>query len=210
MAGILSLPEGCIADVIFFISPSQPPSNLPPIPMSFGTAFCLQTTLFSSAVIVEEEALPPRLSQPCPHKRGQIELLVGQANREEMYMISARELSIIWVDNPLYWTWISLPEASGTINTSLMSPVTTYVAYLVFKRTQYFFGFDSSWDHRVEVTVGHTGSDGQKRTVYFHSDQGDIVYGDDHGRFPQTRGDGWLESELGEFFYGGDEEGELS
>jgi hypothetical protein len=36
------------------------------------------------------------------------------------------------------------------------------------------------------------------------------VFGDDHGHLPYTRGDGWLESELGEYFHVGDEEGELS
>ncbi|TXG48674.1 hypothetical protein EZV62_024549 [Acer yangbiense] len=235
MAGILSLPESRIADVIFFTSPRDA-----------CRLACVSTTFKSTADsdVVWDRFLPPEYaSSPRPSlskkelylrachnpvliNEGKLSFWLDKPTGKKCYMISARELTIIWVDNPLYWTWISLPEArfpivaelnrvcwfeiSGTINTSLMSPVTTYVVYLVFKRTQYFFGFDSSWDHRVEVTVGLTGSDGQKRTVYFHSDQGDIVYGDDHGRIPQTRGDGWLESELGEFFYGGDEEGELS
>ena len=98
-------------------------------------------------------------------------------------------------------------EIGGKINTSLMSPKTTYVAYLVFKSTHNFFGFINN---QVEATVGLAGSNGQKRIVYFHPKQKRIVLGDDHG-LPKTRGDGWLESELGEFFYGGtDEEGELS
>ncbi|KAI9197935.1 hypothetical protein LWI28_007070 [Acer negundo] len=188
MAGILSLPEGRIADVIFFTSPRDA-----------CRLACVSTTFKSTADsdVVWDRFLPPEYASsprssfskkelylcachnPVLINEGKLSFWLDKPTGKKCYMISARELGISWVDNPLYWTWISLPEAS-------------------------------SWDHRVEVTVGLTGSDGQKRTVYFHSDQGDIVSRDDHGRFPQTRGDGWLESELGEFFYGGDEKGELS
>ncbi|KAK2643833.1 hypothetical protein Ddye_019028 [Dipteronia dyeriana] len=96
----------------------------------------------------------------------------------------------------------------GKINTSLMPLMTTYVAHLVFKLTHNFYGFDNN---RVEAIVALVGSDGQTRTVYFHPNQQGIVPGDNHGLFPKMREDGWLESELCEFFYGGsDEEGELS
>ena len=91
-------------------------------------------------------------------------------------------------------------EIGGKITTSLLSPTTTYIAYLVFTK---------NWvdNDPVEVTVGLAGSNnGQSRTVYIHQEQQD---GDDGGFYPKMRVDGWLETELGEFFNGGEKEGEL-
>ncbi|KAK3205560.1 hypothetical protein Dsin_019606 [Dipteronia sinensis] len=98
-------------------------------------------------------------------------------------------------------------EIGGKIDTSLLSTMTTYVAFLVFKPTNNFFGFDNN---PVEVTVGLDGGNVQNRTVYFDRRQQNIVPGDNPGLFPKERRDGWLESELGEFFTGSDEEGKLS
>lgn len=110
-------------------------------------------------------------------------------------------------------------EIRGQITTSLLSPKTNYVAYLVFKPMEANYGFEHN---PVEVTVGLVGSDGQKRTVYLDTrEQREIVLwnprrflrpapADDHqGPFPIRREDGWFESELGEFLYDDDNEGEL-
>ncbi|TXG62875.1 hypothetical protein EZV62_009869 [Acer yangbiense] len=91
-------------------------------------------------------------------------------------------------------------EIGGKITVSLLSPMTTYVAYLVFAGNRI-------GDDPAEVAVGLAGSNnGQNRTVYFHQEHQD---GDNDGFFPKKRADGWMESELGEFFNGGDEKGEL-
>ncbi|TXG67774.1 hypothetical protein EZV62_009060 [Acer yangbiense] len=108
----------------------------------------------------------------------------------------------------------------GHYSTSLLSPMTTYVAYLVF-----FLNGDIDDEHvtsyieysPIEVFAGLAGSNnGQRRTVYFHREHQD---GDDNGLFPKkwagllenefSERYGWLESELGEFFNRGDVEGEL-
>ncbi|KAK0581090.1 hypothetical protein LWI29_009945 [Acer saccharum] len=63
-------------------------------------------------------------------------------------------------------------EIGGKITTSLLSPTTTYIAYLVFTK---------NWidNDPAEVTVGLAGSNnGQSRTVYIHQEQQD---GDDGG-----------------------------
>ncbi|KAK3232514.1 hypothetical protein Dsin_004395 [Dipteronia sinensis] len=87
-------------------------------------------------------------------------------------------------------------EIGGKITTSLLSPMTTYVAYFVFAGNRIWLGHDDP----VEVVVGLAGSiDGQKRTVYFHREHQD---GDDNDFFPKKRVDRWVESELGEFFNG--------
>ncbi|TXG46820.1 hypothetical protein EZV62_026114 [Acer yangbiense] len=111
-------------------------------------------------------------------------------------------------------------EIRGKISTSLLSPMTTYVAYLVF----FLYG-DIDDEHvtsyieysPIEVFVGLAESNnGQRRTVYFQREHQD---GDDNGLFLKkwagllenefSERYGWLESELGEFFNQGDLEGEL-
>ncbi|ONK79542.1 uncharacterized protein A4U43_C01F7440 [Asparagus officinalis] len=65
------------------------------------------------------------------------------------YMISARELSIVWGDTPHYWKWIPVAytrfsevahllnvcwlEIHGKIQTRILSPKTNYAAYLIYK-----------------------------------------------------------------------------
>ncbi|KAI9195013.1 hypothetical protein LWI28_010855 [Acer negundo] len=243
MSGILSLPEGCIANVISFTTPrdacrlayvsttfkSAADSDVVWdrfLPSDYLSAISDSASSPTSSLLSKKDLYLHACHNPLLINEGRLSFWLDKLSGKRCYMISPKELRIIWVDTPQYWKWISLPEArfpavallravcwfeiGGKINISLMSPVTTYVAYLVFKSTRYFDGFVNN---RVEATVGLVGSNGQKRTVYLHPNQQGIVPGDgdNHGLFPKTRGDGWLESELGEFFYGGtDEEGELS
>ncbi|KAK0586854.1 hypothetical protein LWI29_013464 [Acer saccharum] len=150
---------------------------------------------------------------------------------KKCYMISARELNIDDGDDIYSWEWYFIPEAKdrfgipdcrfpevvrraevnpfemgGNISTSLLSPMTTYVAYLVFAENRIF----PKYYEPVEAAVGIAGSsNGQNRTISFHWEQQDGDYdgvfpeqqdGDYDGFFPKKRADGWLESELGEFF----------
>ncbi|KAF3452415.1 hypothetical protein FNV43_RR02848 [Rhamnella rubrinervis] len=168
---------------------------------------------------------------------------------KKCYMISARDFLITWGDAPRYWRWIPLPEARfaevaelvsvcwleirGKIDIRMLSPMTLYAAYLVFKSTTGAYGFEHQ---PVETTVGLVGGESLKRTVYLDAERGrrrryQIVarrlgrydwsrnletqtsvpeQEKDDGPYPQVRGDGWLEIELGDFFYGGDgQDGEL-
>ncbi|TXG55904.1 hypothetical protein EZV62_017217 [Acer yangbiense] len=72
-------------------------------------------------------------------------------------------------------------ELGGKISTSLLSSMTTYTAYLVF----------------ADVIMAKI-----ELFIYIECTKTETI-------FPKKRADGWLESELGEFFNGGDEEGEL-
>ncbi|KAI9186985.1 hypothetical protein LWI28_023104 [Acer negundo] len=85
--------------------------------------------------------------------------------------------------------------------------MTTYIAYFVFKPTNNFSRFDNNL---IEVIVGLAGGNVENRTAYFDQQQEKIAPEDHPGLFPKERRDGWLESELDEFFYGSDEDGELS
>ncbi|TXG71833.1 hypothetical protein EZV62_000412 [Acer yangbiense] len=163
-----------------------------------------------------------------PIHKGKLSFWFDLPSGKKCYMISARELNIQNSDCIYAWRWFSTPDAQhrfcipdgrfpevvicaevyyfeigGKICTSLLSLTTTYVAYIVFAGD---LVCDVDYDE-VEVSVGLVGcNNGQNQTIYIHRVHQD---GDDDGFFPKKREDGWLESELGEFFYEGDEDGEL-
>ncbi|KAF5179049.1 F-box protein pp2-b1 [Thalictrum thalictroides] len=98
-------------------------------------------------------------------------------------MIGARELDIAWGDNPCHWKWISQSDSSfvqvaklehvwwleirGTTETTILSPKTTYVAYLVIKFTKDDdYGLNTPpTDVLVEFIAGGGTASGA-RTVY--------------------------------------------
>ncbi|CAL1415048.1 unnamed protein product [Linum trigynum] len=147
---------------------------------------------------------------------------------KKCFMLSARELRIVWGDTPLYWRWnsdhpnsrfgevaelldVCWFEIRGKIETQMLSQSTQYAAYLVFK---YFPERNSGGGfHRqgFTATVGATGSEEvSKRTVGLEIGTGDRRrhFGRPKGKeeLPNERRDGWIEAELGEFFVG--DEGE--
>ncbi|GAY65689.1 hypothetical protein CUMW_243060 [Citrus unshiu] len=156
---------------------------------------------------------------------------------KKCYMISARDLLIIWGDTPTYWSWTSIPEARfpevaelicvcwleirGKISTRSLSQGTLYTAYLVYKLTAGSFGFEYQ---PVVVSVGLVSGESQTRTVYLEEERG-LRQGhhgllnrsssqastpkENDGYFPKERKDEWLEIELGDFFNKEDEDGEL-
>nr|XP_016468908.1 PREDICTED: F-box protein PP2-B10-like isoform X1 [Nicotiana tabacum] len=163
---------------------------------------------------------------------------------KKCYFLGARDLNIAWGDTPDYWKWTSLQESRfpevaelilvwwleiwGTIRAGILSPQTSYVAYLVYKLEDEFgFHYRPS-----EISVGVSGvefdkrfaflvPDGrpQRRNRYVESDDdyeepvytppSDVVrclpedastpLQSDIQR-PKLRDDGWFEIQLGEFF----------
>ncbi|KAA8538880.1 hypothetical protein F0562_025572 [Nyssa sinensis] len=169
---------------------------------------------------------------------------------KKCYMLAAKDLAIVWGDTPMYWRWTSQRESRfkevaelinvcwleicGKIATCLLSPDTTYAAYLVFKSLTGAYGFEYQ---PVEVSVRIKGGEGETQNVFLDPDGGQMhryqiiprriglfnrgfnmlrqqvtVPRDiSNGQYPKQRGDGWMEIELGEYFNkGGDgEDGEL-
>ncbi|KAK9063079.1 hypothetical protein SSX86_016949 [Deinandra increscens subsp. villosa] len=165
-------------------------------------------------------------------------------------MLGARDLSIVWGDTPRYWRWISLPESRftevaelisvcwfevhGRITTSMLSPNTLYVAFIVFKSTSETHGFEYQ---PAEVSVGISGLKSETQTVFLEPqdeprrrypvvprrrigmyNRGHVRYPNpivvprspsSNGNGPKQREDGWMEIELGEYFVKEGEEGEL-
>lgn len=130
-------------------------------------------------------------------------------------------------------------EIRGKINTSMLSPNTTYAAFFVFKSTAKAYGFVYQ---PVEVAVGVSGSESETQSVYLDPEGGQrlqyqivprnpvfrrsfsignrwrqrttsVLNGEisSDRKYPKVRGDGWMEIEMGEYFNkgGGGEDKEL-
>lgn len=157
------------------------------------------------------------------------------SSSKKCYMLSARELSITWSTNPLYWCWKPLLnsrfaegvelimvcwlEIKGKINTRMLSPRTTYGAYLIVNLAGRAFGLDSL-PSEVSVNVGDQESKGivYIRRNYANNRKQELemvlmrhrvetlrsrVDRGGQERALCERDDGWLEIELGEFYCDG-------
>lgn len=108
-----------------------------------------------------------------------------RSSGRKCYMLAARNLTIVWGDTPRYWRWISLPESRfsevaelvdvcwleirGKINTSMLSPDTTYAAFFVFKSTAGAQGFEYQ---PAEVAVGISGGESKTQSVFLDPEGG--------------------------------------
>ncbi|KAL4318888.1 hypothetical protein GQ457_18G010170 [Hibiscus cannabinus] len=230
------LPQDCIAAVISLTSPRD------------ACRLSLVSTTFKSVSesdAVWERFLPSGLnlipsSLSCSSKKqlylslcenpllihgGRKSIQVERGSGKKVYMLSARDLSIVWGDTPTYWRWISIPdsrfeevaelvnvcwlEIRGKIAVSMLSPMTHYKAYLVFKPTTGAYGLHYQ---AAEVSFGVVGAQVWKRAVLLDADRGHPrrVGRLNRCRFlrmqtetAKGRGDGWLEIELGELLNDG-------
>ncbi|KAL5697359.1 hypothetical protein ACHQM5_030787 [Ranunculus cassubicifolius] len=151
------------------------------------------------------------------------------------YMLSAREISIAGSEDPMQWSWISVPESrfsnvaqlksasrleiQGKIKTQSLSPRTTYVAYLVMKFTDCVYGLDSL-PSELSIEVGN--KEVSRNTAYLRQNDSkkqwleQLYYSnrvqmmrsrvkEGEERIAKERKDGWMEVEMGEFFTSGSE-----
>ncbi|XP_019099575.1 PREDICTED: F-box protein At2g02240-like [Camelina sativa] len=113
-------------------------------------------------------------------------------------MLSAKQLEITF-DSHYFWQWISIPESrfdqvpellvevpfkiSGVMSTQTLSPKTCYSAYIVYKTRDRFHGLK-------HIGVGFIGQ-GTRVTKRWERKNLTKL---------EEREDGWMETELGEFF----------
>ncbi|XP_057962749.1 F-box protein PP2-B15-like [Malania oleifera] len=247
------LPEACISTILSLTSPLDACSS------------SMVSTVFRSAAdsdlvwdaflpsdyleIVSRSVAPLRFSSkkeiysllchPIVIDGGNKILALDKASGRKTYMLSARELSIAWGNEPMYWCWRSIPESRfaevaelrtvwwleihGKIQKKMLSPNTTYGAYLIMKILDRSYGLDSMPSEAcIEVgnsivstsTVYLRRADGQKQQLE------SMVYGNrtkmlrsraaegeerPHAvEAVREREDGWMEVELGELLSGED------
>ncbi|CAN1144549.1 Putative F-box protein PP2-B12 [Linum perenne] len=152
---------------------------------------------------------------------GTMSFTLEKKSGKKCYMIGARGLAIVWGDNPTYWTWTSLPfsrfeqvaelnyvwwfDIKGRIQTRMLSTMTNYGVYFVFKFTLRRYGLYGFSERPVELGVNLEGSGIERKRVSLI----DSVEG--MPKPYKEREDGWLEIEMGEFFnhpYNGDGDGD--
>ncbi|GAV67823.1 PP2 domain-containing protein [Cephalotus follicularis] len=173
-----------------------------------------------------------RLCHPVLIDGGNKSFMLEKSSGRKSFVLSARELSITWGDEPLYWCWItgtesrflevavlrttSWLEIQGKIRTLLISPKTTYGAYLILKILDQAYGLDSV-PSEMSIQVGNQVS---TSTAYIrrqdskeecqnnmnHIEVLETRFIEEIERIPSEREDGWMEIELGEFFSGEDDE----
>ncbi|KAM3730762.1 hypothetical protein ACB098_12G110600 [Castanea mollissima] len=226
------LPEGCISDIFSLTSPKDAcrVCAVSPIFRAAAESNAVWERFLPSdyqAIIARSSSSSESLNL-CSKKQIYLSLsdnpiliddskksfFLDKSSGKKCYLLSARELSIVWGNTPTYWRWISLPEAeaeasrfpevaelnyvwffdiSCKMSTSILSPNTHYATYLVYKLRNTASGFGGRPFRASVETIG--GGEVHEQTVHL-------------GLFVM-RNDGWLEIELGQFFNEGGEDDEL-
>ncbi|XP_014513468.1 F-box protein PP2-B10 [Vigna radiata var. radiata] len=232
------LPEGCIAEILSYAATPADLLNLSLVSKAFASASEYDTVwgrfipsdlssfLPSSSIpsSTSKKALYYALSDnPTIIDQGKKSFQLEKRNGKKCFMLSARDLNIIWGGTSQYWKWTNLPqsrfeevarlyavcwlEISGKINIRVLSPNTLYAAFLVFKMID-ASGFHH---HPVELSVGILGGNSSFKNVCLDPSLEDDELDDTFLGLqrPSEREDGWLEIEMGEFFNSGMEEDEL-
>ncbi|KAH0745522.1 hypothetical protein KY285_007179 [Solanum tuberosum] len=99
---------------------------------------------------------------------------------KKCYFLGARDLNIVWSDTPDAWEWTCVPESRfpevaqlkfvrwlqiwGTIRAGILSPLTSYTAYFVYKLGDDSYGFDT---RHMEVSVGISGVESANVRIAF-------------------------------------------
>ncbi|XP_024037503.1 F-box protein At2g02240 [Citrus clementina] len=207
------LPEGCIANAISFTTPRDA-CRLSSVSTIFKSAAESDavwesflppdySTLLSSSSSSSSSSLRSSSKKELYFSLCHNPILIDEGKKQSFsldkqsgkkcYMISARDLLIIWSSTSAYWRWISIPEAiilaisknrflevaelirvcwleiRGKISTRSLSPGTLYTAYLVYKLTAGSYGFEYQ---PVAVSVGLVSGETQTQTVYLHEERG--------------------------------------
>ncbi|KAL2469514.1 F-box protein PP2-B10 [Abeliophyllum distichum] len=137
---------------------------------------------------------------------------IDKTTGKKCAMIGARKLKIFCGEIPEFWEWTSHKDSRfltvaklkqvlrfdirGQIELKILSPKTTYAAYLVF-------GFTKSYDGSLWSTYGSIGFvdndkdvDAHKRAITLH-----LIPGrDKNGNIAVMRPDRWMEVEIGNFY----------
>ncbi|GMI79355.1 phloem protein 2-B15 [Hibiscus trionum] len=238
------LPESCVSVILSLTSPSDAcKSSLVSttfrsaadsdtvwrkfLPSDYREIECDKSFQFCS-----KKELYFHLCNPLLIADGKMSLKLERSSGRISYILSAREISITWSNDPMCWVWKSIPESrfsevaelittsrleiSGRIRTRKLSPNTQYGAYLILKTTERSYGLDSiPSETSVEIgslTFKNTAyircqdTKKQQLETLFYSNRKQMMKSraiKGDDRVMSKREDGWMEIELGEFFNGG-------
>ncbi|KAG4983394.1 hypothetical protein AAZX31_10G141400 [Glycine max] len=228
-----TLPEDCVSKILSYTSPpdacrfSMVSSTL----RSSADSDLLWRTFFPSdySDIVSRALNPLSLNSSSSYKHlfyalchpllldgGNMSFKLDKSSGKKSYILSARQLSITWSNDPLYWSWRPVPESrfkevaelrtvswleiQGKIGTRILTPNTSYGVYLIMKTSHREYGLDSV---ACEVSIAVDNKVKQSGRVYLCQNEKDEnnLKKESIG-IPMRREDGWMEIEMGEFFCG--------
>ncbi|GFP96504.1 F-box protein pp2-b15 [Phtheirospermum japonicum] len=151
---------------------------------------------------------------------GKMTFSIDKSTNKKCCMLSARELAIAWSSDSLCWSWKPLlgsrfPEVielimvcwleiRGKLNTRMLSPNTTYCAFIIIQLRDRAFGLDKA-PFEVSVEVGDYKT---QKTLYLELDGHKDFKARSEKEDEVVRGrvDTWLEVELGEFYNNGNDQ----
>ncbi|XP_034708045.1 F-box protein PP2-B13-like [Vitis riparia] len=170
--GFNKLPEGCVSIILSLTSPPDAckSSLVSPmfraaaesdvvwerfLPADYHDILC---RLVEPLVCSSRKELFLRLCDPILIDGGSKSFRLDKWSGKKSYLLSARELSITWSNDPMYWSWRSTPESRfshvaelrtmcwleihGKMRTQMLSPNTKYGAYLIMKISNRAYGLD--------------------------------------------------------------------
>ncbi|XWS64490.1 hypothetical protein CRYUN_Cryun05aG0008200 [Craigia yunnanensis] len=136
------------------------------------------------------------------------------------YILSARELSITWSNDPMFWVWKSIPESRSVlllpfdiVNSKLSRQILiqNFASLQILRETSVEIG-----NQEFTNTAYLRSQDCKKQRMenLFYSKRKQMLKSrviEGENRVLSKREDGWMEIELGEFFSGeSDEEVKMS
>ncbi|XP_028780938.1 F-box protein PP2-B15 [Neltuma alba] len=243
MSNIDTLPDDCVSTILSFTSPADV-SRFCSVSSSLRSP-ALSDLLWLSFLPSDypdilSRAVTPldfsskrdlfhALTRPFLIDGGSKSFQLDRSSGKKSYIISARELSVTWGNDPMLWSWTPMPESrfsvvahlrtvswlevKCSVRTGILTPNTWYGAYLIMKVSHRAYGLDSAASE-VTVEVGNVVRKGksylcsrcereQKMETLFYGNRREMLRGspgtEEDQKFPSTREDGWMEIELGEF-----------
>ncbi|CAN1784220.1 F-box protein PP2-B15 [Linum perenne] len=173
LVNVNSLPEDCLSAILCFTSPLD--ASVSSAVSSFfhsaaNSDSVWETFLPSDYPLIVSDSIPPlkftskkelfhRLCDSVLIDNGLKQLKLQKSTGHKSYILSARDLSITWSSESMYWAWTSVPESrfsevamlrtmswleiEGKIRTKMLTPNTKYGAYLLIQITDRSYGLDS-------------------------------------------------------------------
>ncbi|KAK4402158.1 F-box protein PP2-B15 [Sesamum angolense] len=190
-----ALPEDCLSHVISFTFSLATPAVLPlspgvsaaqPTPTSPGRNSCRGITArLSPSRLLRWSSLPLR------NCLASFPLLPSLVMGGRRFPEAVELIMLCWLD------------IRGKINTRMLSPNTTYGAYLVIQLANRAFGL-GALPFEVSIEVGDYKTRGRICMKRDECKSAETLHEGEEGVL-HARGDGWLEVELGEFYNNGNE-----
>ncbi|KAI9072946.1 hypothetical protein K1719_045075 [Acacia pycnantha] len=209
MSNIDTLPEDCVAAILSFTSPADVSRFLsvssslrsPALSDLLWLSFLpsdypdLLSRSVTPVVSSSKRDLFFALSRPFLIDSGSKSFQLDRYSGKKSYILSARELSVTWGDDPMLWSWIPMSKSRfsevahlRTVSCSA-SEVTVEVGNVLKKGKAYLC---TEEEREQEMETRGNGRERLRESPETEEDE----------KYPWMREDGWMEIELGEFYSG--------